>query len=208
MTTKFRHDPATVTTKQLIDLYSLKGGEDVLTTRKRLEILGYIEAVRKGSQTYRLLRGSMPLTLVELESEYILTNYTYDMPADYNRHIVKPLKSMLQTIKYLDNDKWGETNHTIYHEVHLQLAAALDMLPELESSIGVMFICHPVHDLSILPYSRKRKLDNIAELLRCTANVFHDQYISTDVPFDTLTSMEAAASIISNIDLPHRLARR
>lgn len=167
MPTKFKQPEGTITSKQIMDRYNVTG-DAILITRKRLEILGYIEAVRKGSQTHRILKDGMPPNLYDLEQEYLYLNYHYTMPDDYTFHIVNPLNTLVKEFEKWDSGQWGNMNPDIA-EAHRLLVNAQNILPELSLPFSFRFKCAPKHDALIIRSSRQKRIENLANLLEVTA---------------------------------------
>lgn len=199
--TGWKQPAGTITAKQIINLYNLKPG-DVLISRKRLEALGYIEPVREGSQTYRLLKGSIPLTSIQLESEYIAANYTYNMPDDYIKHVLLPLCTMYKNLDPHLSSNNINPDISGLGDARKQLSYIISILPEnLIASTSISFICHPIHDGIVTTLSRRKRLDNVANLLRMTANQFQEWF---GPETDTLSKLNDAADLIMQVKIPVR----
>lgn len=195
---KWLQTAGTITAKEIKTHYNGISGADLLTARRRLEILGYIEPVRKGSQRYRLLRGSIP-SLDDLTTEYTRTCYTYNMPADYHRHVELPLKTLARQFKVWNSGNWGAMNEPIA-KASEQLSQAVDKLPGLNTPFYFTFACLPVYDPLIVGYGREKKLANIACLLDVTARNLRDLYYQPVVAGE----LETVAEMLRQIKVPDR----
>lgn len=205
--TGWKQPANTVTASQIKALYQGITGKELYAARRKLEILGYIEPVRKGSQTYRLLKPDIPDNLTDLTAEYLITNFTYTMPKDYHKHIELPLTTMLNNFKSWSTGNWGNMNEPIARACE-ELSKAVNMLPELAVPFEFKFICQPARDTLLLGDSRENRVANLANLLTQTAYRLcfecNERGYTEDSYLKTAEALEEAAGILKQMHIPTR----
>lgn len=171
--TATHHEFPVITIKQIGKQYNVTG-MDVRQAKAKLEALGIIEPIRKGSHTYKIL-NTVPDTLAMLEEDYINTKYTYTLPDDYPA-ILQSLADLINEVKKLGNRNLEQPLKDKYTAAKDSMQQALDDLKQItfDDLPSCKFSCIPIHDDLRQGISRQKRLENIINLLDCIYSTLYE----------------------------------
>lgn len=215
--TATHHEFPVITIKQIGKQYNVSG-MDVRQAKAKLEALGIIEPIRKGSHTYKIL-NTVPDTLAMLEEDYINTKYTYTLPDDYPA-ILQSLADLIDEVKKLDGVKQGSRNIEPYIKEKFitaqeRLQQAYDELrqEDILSTLEELprqckFVNLPIHD-SLKPISRQRRLENIISLLDSLYyNLYGLETYFTGRYIVMLQHIAVAIDLLKEVTIPSTIQER
>lgn len=169
------HEFPVITIKQIGKQYNITG-MDVRQAKAKLEALGFIEPLRKGSHTYRLLKVCIPHTLTMLDEDYVNAKHTYTLPDDYPA-MLQSLADLIKDTAKFDWKKQGVTRN-IEQPIKDKFIAAQEIMQQAYEDLKQVtklpvkrqFVCIPIHDDLRQGISRQKRLENLINLLECVYN--------------------------------------
>lgn len=189
----------TTTAKKLITKYGVTGN-DLFEIRKMLEVLGYIEPVRFGSQTY-WLKKDLPTDVIAVRSEYYKTNFLYTFPDCYAK-LRQDFLALKDSVAKTADKKWLDRFGVDISEASFKLCLAYDLLPRnITLTTPCVFICVPPFDPILEPkIGRQKQLDNLFSLLDSIR-----YHVEKHQPGCTeLLDLRLALNTMSQIKIPRR----
>lgn len=211
------HEFPVITVKQIGKQYDI-AGKEVREVRAKLEALGYIEPIRKGSHTYKLLKCCLPHTLAILDEDYIAAKYTYTLPQDYPA-IRQTLADLIAEVKKLSNKSLEEYIRAKYTSALEGMEEALILLDDVQEALALLpkllpdalnnitFYSVPPYPDSYQPISRQKRLENFKKLLKV---VYENLYGANNlyIYISILQPLALAIDVLEHISIPSNIQER
>lgn len=198
------HPIPVIKSKEIRNQYDI-GINDLAPVKRKLELLGYIRVVRKGAQTYELLKGDIPETLELLNREYLTIMHSYTLPDAY-AEAINTLTDLIDEVRLFARGYTGELGERIclardmLQQAYMEMPAAV-----LPDDMQHTFVCQPRHDDLTGKLSRQKRLENLVALFNAMQAELFTLWASQQLPLvyiDNVTALNNGLTLMETIKIP------